>query len=238
MTLGFGISWLGTAFAKHFESAVGVRFLLGMFEAGVLPGIGYYLSRCYRKTELALRLSLYIVMAPLAGAFGGLLASAILKLGSFGNPRAWRMIFAIEGIITIGIALLAFITLTDRPETAPWLSRQEKDLAIARIRYESEHASVTEVLDKLDRKKIIRGHFNPVVQVVSWVMLFASVTVQGLASFAPTIVRTIHPDKSIIEQQLHTVPPYIVGAVFTVLIPYLSSRFDRRLIFFTIHRSS
>ena len=51
-------------------------------------------------------------MAPLAGAFGGLLASGILKLESFGGLHTWRMIFAIEGIITCGISLIAFFTLT------------------------------------------------------------------------------------------------------------------------------
>lgn len=65
--LGFGIASLGTAFVDHLSSACGVRFVLGIFEAPMLPGIAYYLSRWYRRSELAFRLSLYIVMAPLAG---------------------------------------------------------------------------------------------------------------------------------------------------------------------------
>lgn len=81
------------------------------------PGIAYYLSRFYRRSELAFRLALYIVMGPLSGAFSGLLASAILRLDSFGGTQGWQMIFVIEGIITVGFALLAFVTLTDRPET-------------------------------------------------------------------------------------------------------------------------
>lgn len=53
---------------------------------------------------------------------------------------------------------------------------------------------------------------------------------QGLAFFAPTIVRSIYPNKSTIHQQLYTVPPYVVGAFFTVLIPAISYRMDRRQI--------
>ncbi|OJJ55533.1 hypothetical protein ASPSYDRAFT_48743 [Aspergillus sydowii CBS 593.65] len=234
ITLAFGICSVGTAFVHSFNSACGVRFLLGVFEAGMFPGIAYYLSRWYRKAELALRLSIYLVMAPLAGAFGGLLASGILNLSSFGSLHTWRMIFAIEGIITIGIGALAFLTLTDRPETAAWLSKEEKELAISRVRSEYEHAGAREVLDKLDKKKLTRGIFNPVVQATSWIMLLACVTVQGLAFFAPTIVRTIYPEKSTIEQQLQTVPPYIVGAFSTILIPYLSGRFNKRLGLFII----
>lgn len=56
----------------------------------------------------------------------------------------------------------------------------------------------------------------------------------GLAFFAPTIVRTIYPKNTVVSQQLHTVPPYVVGAFFTVLFPFLSWRFDRRNVFLLI----
>lgn len=230
ISLGFGICSLGTAFVHNMSAACGVRFLLGIFEAPMLPGIAYYLSRWYRRSELAFRLSLYIVMAPLAGAFGGLLASAILKLDHFGSLHAWRMIFAIEGIITCVLSLIAFITLTDRPATARWLSQEEKDLAIARVK--SERVGTTEVLDKIDLPKIIRGIISPVTLATSFIFLLDNITVQGLAFFLPTIVRTIYPKNTVVSQQLHTVPPYVVGAFFTVMFPFLSWRFDRRNIFF------
>ena len=76
----------------------------------MMPGIAYYLSRWYRRSELAFRLSMYIVMAPLAGAFGGLLASGILSLSHFGSLHGWRMIFGIEGVITIGLSLIRSVT--------------------------------------------------------------------------------------------------------------------------------
>lgn len=106
ISLGFGVMSIVTAFVDNFAQAAGVRFVLGVFEAGMLPGISYYMSRWYRRSELSFRLALYIVMAPLAGAFGGLLASAILNLDRFGSLTSWRMIFAIEGLITTGLALI------------------------------------------------------------------------------------------------------------------------------------
>ena len=229
LTLLFGIYSLGTAWVTDVPQAMGVRFLLGMFEAGMLPGIAYYLSRWYRRSELTFRLSLYIVMGPLAGAFGGLLASAILTLDSFAGLRTWRMIFAIEGIVTIVLAVIGFITLTDRPQTARWLSPAEKELADQRIR--SERTGTTQVLDKMDWTKLLRGVQNPVVISTSWIFLFCNVTVQGLGFFAPTIVRSIYTERTTVQQQLFTVPPYIVGAFFTLLLPLLSWRLDRRQIF-------
>ncbi|KAK4186369.1 putative transporter [Podospora australis] len=226
ISLGFGAVSIATAFVNNFSQAAAVRFILGIFEAGMLPGIAYYLSRWYRRSELTFRLGLYIVMAPMAGAFGGLLASGILKLDSFGSLHSWRMIFAIEGIITCVLAIISFFTLTDRPETARWLSAEEKELAIARIR--SERVATTEVLDKMDVKKLLQGMRNPVVVSTSVIFLLNNITVQGLAFFAPTIVRTIYPGRTLIQQQLLTVPPYIVGAFFTLLLPLISWKFDRR----------
>lgn len=142
------------------------------------------------------------------------------------------MIFAIEGIITVCISVIAFFTLTDRPETARWLSQEEKELAIARVK--SERVGTTEVLDKIDTTKMIRGLFSPVTLSTAFIFLLNNVTVQGLAFFAPTIVKTIYPKNTVVSQQLHTVPPYVVGAFFTVLFPFLSWRADKRMIFFII----
>lgn len=142
------------------------------------------------------------------------------------------MIFAIEGIVTISLAIISFFTLTDRPETAIWLSQEEKDLAIARVK--SERVGQTRVLDKLDASKTWRGIFSPVTLLTAMIFLLNNVTVQGLAFFAPTIVATIYPDESTVGKQLKTVPPYVVGAFFVILFPLLSWRFDRRIIFFII----
>ncbi|RCI15863.1 hypothetical protein L249_2548 [Ophiocordyceps polyrhachis-furcata BCC 54312] len=230
-TVLFGVASVGTAFVSTIPQLMAVRFTLGIFETGVMPGIAYYLSRWYRRAELAFRLSLYIVMAPIAGAFGGLLASAILSLESFANMRSWRMIFAIEGIVTISLGIVALFTLTDRPDTARWLTAEEKRLASARIQSERLTANAA-VLDKMDKTKLLRGLTCPVTLSTSFVFFLNNVTVQGLAFFAPTIVKTIYGDsRSLVQQQLYTVPPYVVGAFFTLLFPFVSWRLDRRLIF-------
>ena len=251
LSLGFGVVTVAFAFVQSMSAACGVRFLLGALEAGVLPGIAYYMSRWYRRSELVFRLCLYIVMGPFAGAFGGILASAILSLDNFGSTHRWEMIFAIEGklkrstfagaaasnptalgIITIVLSLIAFFTLTDRPETARWLTAEEKKLAVDRIL--SERVGVTELVDKLDGPKTWRGIFNPVVLATSMVLLLINITVQGLAFFCPTIIRSIFPDAPVVRQQLLTVPPYIFGSVVVLGICYASWRFDRRNIFMQV----
>lgn len=82
----------------------------------------------------------------------------------------------------------------------------------------------------MDWKKLVSGVLNPVVLSTSLLFLLNNITVQGLAFFAPTIVRAIYPDKSTVTQQLFTVPPYVVGGFFTLLLPLISWRIDRRQI--------
>lgn len=151
-------------------------------------------------------------MAPLAGAFGGLLASGILKLDGIGSVHTWQMIFLVEGIITMGLSVIGYFTLTDRPATAKWLTEDERAIAIARVK--SENVGATEVLDTLDKPKILRGIFNPNTLAVSFIFLLNNITVQGLAFFLPTIIATIYPTKTTIEKQLQTVPPYVVLVVW------------------------
>ncbi|KAF5555756.1 major facilitator superfamily transporter [Fusarium mexicanum] len=225
----FGVCTICMSFAQTQPQVRAIRFLLGVFECGLLPGIAYYLSRWYRRSELTFRLSLYLVMSPLAGAFGGLFASAILKLDSLGSLTQWRMIFAIEGMITVFLGLVSFFTITDRPETARWLTAEEKRLCERRL--QSERLHQTEVLDKIDKAKLYRGALNPATLTTAMAFFFSNVTVQGLGVFLPMIITTIYPEATIIQRQLYSVPPYILGACMNLIIPAISWKIDRRQIF-------
>ena len=172
---------------------------------------------------------MYIVSSALAGAFGGLLASAILNHEQIAGVTDWPMIFFVEGLIKIGLGLLGFVTLTDRPASAERLNQKEKELAENRVR--SERVGQAKVLDKMDKTKLRRGITNPVTWVLSGVFFCSNNTVHGLAFFAPTVVQTIFPGSSTVQQQLYTVPPCVVGAFFTLLLPLISWRVDRRQIF-------
>lgn len=77
-----------------------VRVFLGMLEAGYFPGVAFYLSMWYKRSEHALRLAIFFSMATLAGAFGGVLAYGIGFMKNIGGyQNGWHWIF-ILGIIS------------------------------------------------------------------------------------------------------------------------------------------
>jgi sugar phosphate permease len=61
------------------------------------PGIVFILTFWYRREELGLRIALFYCSSALAGAFGGLLAYAILSIDSLWGFVGWQLVFLFEG---------------------------------------------------------------------------------------------------------------------------------------------
>jgi hypothetical protein len=134
--------------------------------------------------------------------------------------------------MTSGLALAAFFTLTECPETARWLMEEQKRLAVDRVK--SECLARSTLLDKIDAIKLKRGFTNPITLSTSFVFLLNNVTVLGISFFLLTIVRTIYPSRTTIQQHLLTALPYIVGAFFILVIPTLSWWYNHQQTFIAI----
>ncbi|GAA5881090.1 hypothetical protein JCM3774_003008 [Rhodotorula dairenensis] len=193
-TLMFGLFTFVMAYVKNFGAAIAVRFMLGVAEGAIFPGLAFYLSRFYKKDELGFRLACYIVCAPGAGAIGGLLASGILKIDSIGSISGWRSIFWVEGIISMGIGLISWFTVWDRPSACKWLSPEERELA--EFRLVAENVGQHQVVDRMHSKAVYSGIFNVTTIVVSLIFLFDNCVVQGVGFFLPTIIRSIYPTET------------------------------------------
>lgn len=73
----------------NYGGLLACRFILGLAEAGLFPGVNYYLSCWYKRSELGLRAATFFSAAALAGSFGGLLAAAIAKMDGLGGKDGW-----------------------------------------------------------------------------------------------------------------------------------------------------
>jgi MFS family permease len=92
----------------------------------------------YCRHEIQLRQALFFSAASIAGAFSGLLAFAISKMDGVGGLEGWRWIFILEGIATVLVAVLAFFLLHDFPETADFLSEEEREFVVFRLKYQGQ----------------------------------------------------------------------------------------------------
>lgn len=107
----------------------------------------------YRREEAQKRFSFFFSSTTLAGAFGGLLASAIGEMDGLRGYRGWRWIFIIEGVVTCLFAIAWFFCIPDFPEDVKWLNEEERDYIKARLEADSGNSAhhikigVRDVLD-------------------------------------------------------------------------------------------
>jgi MFS family permease len=100
--------------------------------------VQYYLTMWYCRHEIQLRQAMFFSAASIAGAFSGLLAYGIAKMDGVGGLEGWRWIFILEGIVTVLVAFFAFWALYDFPETASFLTEEEREFVIHRLRYQGQ----------------------------------------------------------------------------------------------------
>jgi MFS family permease len=84
----WGAITIATGGVKSYSSLMATRFLLGLFEAGLFPGLVYYLTFWYRSDERSLRVALIMASSTLAGAFGGAIAYGELQKLCYLNDMA------------------------------------------------------------------------------------------------------------------------------------------------------
>ncbi len=97
----------------------------------------------YCRHEIQLRQAMFFSAASVAGAFSGLLAFAISKMHGVGGLEGWRWIFILEGLLTVIVALASYFLLYDFPETAGFLTEEERAFVVYRLKYQGQVASTT-----------------------------------------------------------------------------------------------
>ena len=188
---------------RTFEATAAVRFLLGMAEAGLFPGLVYYLTFWYRSDERSVRVAFILASATLAGAFGGAIAYGIGHMNGARGLEAWRWLFLIEGAPSCLSAGLVWWFLPDYPEE--FLEGREKEVAAARLRVEGSRGG-----DRSMTWEDARGTLRDWRLYGHYLIYFGvSVPFSSLSLFSPSIVAGLQYVD--LQAQLMTVPPYAVA---------------------------
>ncbi|KAK4688133.1 hypothetical protein P7C73_g1990, partial [Tremellales sp. Uapishka_1] len=221
-TITLGTTWIETK--GHF---IAVRILLGAVESFTMPGLSYMLSRYYRRNELAVRFGIFmLVAAGFSSAFGGIISGALVKLGHIGSVKSWRLIFLVEGIITIFVSFILIIFFPSDPTTTRLFSKDEQRLALLRI--EADLPPNTEQKEDINWPSIKQSFANLNVAAYCFMYITNSMTVQGLGIFTTSILKIIYPEASTVHIQYLSVGPQAVGAVIGILGCWLAGRYRRQ----------
>ncbi|KAJ3808869.1 MFS general substrate transporter [Lentinula aff. lateritia] len=220
ITVVWGVIMTLMGLVKTYPQLVGVRVCLGVAEAGLFPGVAYYLSLWYPRSALQTRIGLFFGAATLAGAFSGLFAFAISFMSGTRGLLGWSWIFILEGIITVAVGLIAFIVLVDFPATAKFLTPEEQAFVIWKKKY--DNSSVGEE-EKFEVKHIYQAFTD--WQVWIHILIYMSLIgpLYGITLFLPTIISNFGEFSTPISQLL-TVPPYVFATIVLGFFAYYSDK--------------
>ncbi|KAJ1887909.1 hypothetical protein LPJ66_008857 [Kickxella alabastrina] len=194
---------------------------MGCFEAGYVPGFIYLCSFWYTRKQIAPRLALFFSAGMFAGIWAGPLAARLQKIK--GGLEGYQYIFLIEAAITVGLALIMWVVLDNYPETARFLTAEER---AAGLRMLSE-----------DKAQSARAPFRPqqVLRALSdwtlwgYAVIFWASALGGAtqAIFGPTLIAAMGYE-STHAQVLSAVPSAcgFVVQIASMFFPRVHSRYS------------
>ncbi|KAL8293340.1 hypothetical protein RQP46_000041 [Phenoliferia psychrophenolica] len=191
-----------TSYIHTGSQFIGVRVLLGLFEA-----------------ELPMRMGLFIAAAGISTGAGAMLSTTYYGVGRITNEvTGWRNIFFIT-IITFGIAILSYFVIPHPPERCTMLTLKERKYILDRNK-EATAGQATEERTKMHL--VWRAFKNPSVWFTVWPWFVAQVLASSLSYFLPELL--LEFGYSGREAQIHAGAPWFLAAGMSIIFGYLSHR--------------
>lgn len=200
-----------------------LRFLLGVAEAGFLPGIIYYLGNWFPAAERARAVSWFMLAIPLSTVIGGPLAGAILTLDDWHGLHGWQWLFLLEGVPAVLLGFVVLVFLTDRPEDARWLEPGQRDWLASTMRAEQAAAQKRHGLN------LKAALLHPTVLKLGIILFACQTGSYGLTLWIPQIVQGLSGLGDFAVGMISTIP-YVAASIGMILIGASSDRSGERLL--------
>ena len=220
--LTWGLIVVATAWVSGLKSLYMMRFLLGVAEAGLLPGLFYYLGTWIPASHRGLGLSVLMSTAALSNVIGGPLATGIMELDGWLGFRGWQLVFIVEGVPTVLIGIAVFAWLPETPREAHWLDPAERDWLEATVARENATKA------RVGAMSLRQGFTDRRVLSATVFSFFLVCCNFGTVFWLPQILKSLGSLTNLQVGQLSVVP-YLLGGVGMILWGRHSDRgHDRR----------
>ncbi|GLR07491.1 MFS transporter [Mixta theicola] len=188
-----------------------MRFLLGMAEAGFTPGIIYYISCWFPKSNRARAMSFFYMGSVMASIIGLPLSGSLLNMHGIADIAGWRWLFAIEGVPALVLGILVLWRLPQTPDHAAWLSSAQKSWLKAQL--ERDNAGV-EVGKNHGWYSALKNKTVLLLSLVWFLQAFGSI---GITLFLPLIIKSMASEQSNLVVSLLSAVPFIAACLFMYL---------------------
>jgi MFS family permease len=117
-----------------------MRFLLGLAEAGFIPGAIYYMAQWYPAARRGRAWGTFYIALASSGVIGGVLSGSILKfMSGMGGMRGWQWLILCEGVPTVLLGIYIFFRMSEDIRRVDWLNAAEKDYLSSLMLKEDSH---------------------------------------------------------------------------------------------------
>jgi len=220
----WGLISASMMFVEGTTSFYVLRFMLGVAEAGFLPGIIYYLSHWFPRQHRARAVSWFMIGIPLSLVFGGPLSGWLMQdLDEVWGLHGWQWMFLLEGIPAIALGFVVLGFLTERPSDARWLTAEQREWLSARISSEHQEAHAKHGVN------LRAALTHPTVWLLAVVMFCCQTGSYGLSFWVPSIVKSL-TGYSEFAVGMFTAIPYVAAALAMVLVGLSSDRTGERFL--------
>ncbi|MFF1699502.1 MFS transporter [Streptomyces sp. NPDC058257] len=183
------VSWgtviLAMCFINGTTSFYILRFLLGAAEAGFFPGVLYYFTQWLPNSSRGRASAIFLGGSATAYIVTGPISGALLEMHGIGGIAGWRWMFALEGVFSIVVGIVAGFFLVSRIREARWLTDEEKDALSAAV--ERDQASRNRE-PKVSRLKLL---VHPQVALLTVVFFAMALTGYAITFWLPSLVADI-----------------------------------------------
>ncbi|NUP60224.1 MAG: MFS transporter [Pseudarthrobacter sp.] len=211
--VSWGLISAAMMFVQNEWSFYIMRMLLGIAEAGLFPGIMYFLTQWFVRKERAKANGLFLLGVSFANVLGAPLGGALLNMEGVANLHGWQWMFLIEGLPACFLAIAVWKMLPDRPSQAKFLTPEEAAALEARIAAEDAAGAAASGTHKMSGvwkdKQIL---------LVVAIYLSEQIAVYALSFFLPSIIGT-YGKLSSVQIGLLTAVPWIFAALGSFFIP-------------------
>jgi ACS family tartrate transporter-like MFS transporter len=216
----WGILSGATAFCTGPWSFLSVRFLLGLAEAGLYPGMVLYFTYWFPDRHRGRIVAGFTLALPVAVALGGPVSTHLMELDGLLGLAGWKWMYLLEAAPTIILGILVLFCLTDRPTLAKWLAPEERNWLSSTIEHEARQIEAHGVVS------LLRSFWDPKVLLLTLNYLGIVTASLGLLLFLPQIVKTLGFTN--VQVGWVTMIPYTCGAAAMLFVGWLSDRTGER----------
>jgi D-galactonate transporter len=217
ITILWGITSMAMMLVKTATWFYILRFLLGSFEAGLLPGVILYLTYWFPARRRAQMVAWFLTSIPLSSILGSPISGWVMgSMGGRAGLANWQWLFVVEGIPSIVAGLLALVIVVDKPEHARWLDDREKRLVLADLEADRREAGLRE-------HGLARALKLPKVWLLTLIHFCALSSNLTIGFWIPTIIQSLNVKSTITIGFLTTVPS-IAALIGMVLVSRHSDR--------------